>query len=160
MYVLPYGQMSLWGATVNKLLIFNLIIRIRIFILYMYTNSLEFSSNDLYHIFKLLFSLVIGYHTVIPFLAETLRFLKQSAGLDLSLLGHVECCSPKAWRQYFCCAEQEHGIDKNEIKVVRLDGATTGVTRSPQLPRDTSDNTLGSLAISIGSRIVPCIFRN
>jgi hypothetical protein len=72
---------------------------------------------------------------------------------------YIQCDAPKSWKSYFCCHENDNGINKENIRIIKLDGASTGFTRSPQLPRDTSNSTLGSIAVSLASRIVPCILR-
>jgi len=86
--------------------------------------------------------------------------------LDLSTLinfivpfEYIECDAAKSWKSYFCCYENDNGINKENIRIIKLECASTGFTGSPQLPRDTSNSTLGSIAVSVASRIVPCIFR-
>jgi hypothetical protein len=108
----------------------------------------------------------------LPFVVRMLFFLNIlklfmfMLDLDVSTLinfivpfEHFECDAPKCWKSYFCCYENDNGINKENIRIIRLEGASTGFTGSPQLPRDTSNSTLGSIAVSVASRIVPCIFR-
>jgi hypothetical protein len=85
--------------------------------------------------------------------------LTKDSGLYFSFFEYIQCDAPKSWKSYFCCHQIDNGINKQNIKVINLDGASNGFTRSPQLPRDTSNNTLGSIAVSVASRIVTFIYR-
>jgi len=150
LYVLPYGQMSLWGATVSILVILRIII---LLLIGLNNVKLSFKVKSLLFItFLKIFLCLLGID-----LSSIIFFI---IPFNISLFEIIQCDAPKSWKRYFCCTLQDSGINKDNIRIVQLDGASNGFTRSPVLPRDISDNTLGSVAVSIASRIVPCIFRN
>jgi len=67
----------------------------------------------------------------------------------------ISCDAPKGWMKFFGCFDDlNSSVDKTNIRLHSLDHASTGITRSPNLPRDTSNNNLGSLAVSLASRVV------
>ena len=146
--MLPYGQMSLWGATVSILVV----LRIGILLL-IYSNYLKlFFKSILFMTFlkTFLYLLDIDISSLIHFIVP----------FDLFLFEPIQCDSPKAWKRYFCCTGQGSEIHKDSIRIIKLDAAINGFTRSPVVPRDISDSTLASVAISMVSRIVPFIFRS
>ena len=76
----------------------------------------------------------------------------------INMFNSVQCDAPSCWKSLFCFGKTNTGIDKDTIRVVGLESASNGVTRSPNLPRDISNSTFASV-VSSTSRIIPCFFR-
>ena len=152
-YVLPYGQMSLWGATVSILVRLWIVI-----LLLIYSNYLKLSFNFKSILFITIKIIIIIFLCLLDInISSLIHFI---VPFDLSLFEAIQCDSPKAWKKYFCCTGQGSEINKDSIRIIKLDAASNGFTRSPVVQRDISDSTLASVAISMVSRIVPFIFRS
>jgi len=60
----------------------------------------------------------------------------------------ISCDVPNCWSKYFCC-NTEKDLDKSGIRLISLDHSSNGITRSPVLPRDTSNISMASRIINI-----------